>query len=66
MPDIVVEQKEYAIPPEDASKDIFENLDEEGIKKVLEEKKAVYDHQLSTAISVIKGIVTYRNKKIDG
>ena len=63
-PDIIVEQKEYALPSEDTAGDIFEHLDEEGLQEVLEEEP--YDHQLSIAISVIKGIVAYRNKGIDG
>ncbi len=63
-PDIIVEQKEYMLPSEDIAEDIFEHLDEEGLQEALEEEP--YDHQLSIAISVIKGIVAYRNKGIDG
>jgi len=71
-PDIVVEQKEFRIKEKDGSVEaIFEHMDEEEkeLKKSLEEEgknEEVYDHQLHTAINVIKGIIAYTEKGIDG
>ena len=59
-------EKEYAVATADTAEEIFEHLDEEDLQKKLEEEKEVpYDHQLSTALSVIKGILTYQNKGIN-
>lgn len=66
MPDVIVEQKAYALSPEDTARNIFEHLDEKDIEGVMEEEIEPYDHQLSTAISIIQGIDVYRNKGIDG
>jgi len=64
-PDIVVEQKEYTTVKKDAAADVFEHLDDGEIEKALE-KEEIYDHQLTTAIHIIKGIVAYKDKEIDG
>ena len=66
VPDIIVEQKEYTTPSEAAAEAIFEHLGEEDFQKAMEEDIKPYDHQLSTAINVIKGIVVYRSKDVDG
>lgn len=68
-PDVVVEQKEYKEAPKDNTGDIFESLNEKDIKKAVVEKvenKTLYDHQLSTAVDILKGIVAYKSKGIDG
>lgn len=71
QPDIIVEQKEFKVPDKkDKAEKIFENLDEdeeeEGIEKAIEEEEeAPYDHQLFTAINVIKGITVYKDKAIN-
>lgn len=65
-PDIVVEQKEFKTPAKkDKAEKIFENLDEESIEKAIEEEESPYDHQLATAINVIKGIAVYKDKAIN-
>jgi carboxyl-terminal processing protease len=66
VPDILVEQKEYTVSAEAAAEDIFRHLDEKDFQKAMEEDVVPYDHQLSTAINIIKGIVAYRYKGIDG
>jgi carboxyl-terminal processing protease len=68
IPDILVEQKEYAAaaPSEGApAEEIFEHLEEKDFQKAIEENVVPYDHQLTTAINVIKGIVVYKNKGVN-
>jgi len=65
-PDIAVEEKEYATSAERTAEDIFVDLEKGDIGKATEPDKTPYDHQLSTAVSVIKGIAAYKNKGIDG
>jgi carboxyl-terminal processing protease len=69
-PDVVVEQKEYKELPKEDTKDIFENLEKsvapsESEKKAIE-KKTPYDHQLSTAVDILRGIIAYKTKAING
>ncbi|MBL7070639.1 MAG: S41 family peptidase [Candidatus Omnitrophica bacterium] len=70
-PDIVVDQMEFKVEEaDDKSDNIFQHIDEEqeqfeeSIKE--EEKKEIYDHQLNTAINVLKGVAVFKNKGIDG
>jgi carboxyl-terminal processing protease len=78
-PDVVVEQKEYKEVPKDDTGDLFESLKEKDVsagggsatggKKAVEKKTesaAPYDHQLSTAVDILKGIVAYKSKGING
>jgi carboxyl-terminal processing protease len=64
-PDVVVAQKEYKETPKENTQDIFEKLDEKDVPKTVEEKKP-YDHQLSTAIDILKGIIAYNTKVTNG
>ncbi len=71
-PDIVVEQIEFDVAEKkDKAENIFEHLDEEelefkqSIKEEGKEKKEPYDHQLNTAINVLKGIIAFKEKGID-
>jgi carboxyl-terminal processing protease len=66
IPDIVVEQKEYGIIAEAKAAYIFDRLEEEDVDAVMEKEEVPYDHQLATAINVVKGIVVFRKKGIDG
>ncbi len=78
-PDVVVEQKEYKEVPKENAGDIFASLEEKDVsaeggsasggKKAVTEKtveKTPYDHQLSTAIDILKGIIAYKDKGING
>ena len=61
IPDIVVEQKEYTTSPQENTEDILGHLDKEDFQKtIIEEGLPPYDHQLATAINVIKGIIAYK------
>ena len=68
-PDVVVEQKEYKEMAKDNAQEIFESLEGNNVKKpvtAVKEEKAPYDHQLSTAIDILKGIIAYKAKGING
>ncbi|MDP3789978.1 MAG: S41 family peptidase [Candidatus Omnitrophota bacterium] len=71
-PDVVVEQKEYKEVPKDNAGDIFENLEAKDISaeggSAIGGKKAApapYDHQLTTAVNILKGIIVSRTKAIN-
>jgi carboxyl-terminal processing protease len=66
IPDIIVEQKEYGIIAEAKADHIFDRLEKEDVDDVTKEEEVSYDHQLATAINVVKGIVTFKKKGIDG
>lgn len=66
MPDVVVEQKEYKESPKEAAEDIFESLEEKDLEKTIAEEKEPYDHQLSTAVNILRGIIAYNGKGING
>ncbi|MBU4376071.1 MAG: S41 family peptidase [Candidatus Omnitrophica bacterium] len=63
-PDVVVEQKEYKESAKENAEDIFESLEEKDLEKALEENKKAYDHQLSTGINILRGIIAYNGKGI--
>ena len=65
QPDITVEQKEFIITERVDIENVFKNLEKKDFKVAME-KVTPYDHQLSTAIGIIKGIIAYRSKDIDG
>ena len=73
-PDIMVEQKAFSVKKkDDKALEIFDHLEEEEeLEQSLSEgeeeegEKEEYDHQLNTALNVIKGIIAFTNKGIDG
>ncbi|MEA3305939.1 MAG: S41 family peptidase, partial [Candidatus Omnitrophota bacterium] len=65
-PDVVVEQKEFIVSEKVDIENIFENLEKENFQEAVTNDTAPYDHQLSTAVGIIKGIIAYRGEDIDG
>jgi len=66
-PDVVVEQKGLTVKEEPTSEEIFRHLEDKDLEESIkddQEKEEPYDHQLATAISVMKGIVSYNEKGI--
>ena len=65
-PDVIVEEKEYKESPKEGAGDIFESLEKKEPDKALKEDKKPYDHQLSTAVNILRGIIAYKGKAING
>lgn len=65
-PDVIVEQKEYKELAGESAKDIFASIEEKDREKASEDIKKPYDHQLSTAINILRGIIAYNSKGIHG